>query len=83
MKHQFTSEHAAIDYARMLAAVTACPVLVMYNKPQRAYTVGLRTLPAIRQSGQHVASVHRSGLVEKDCLKQRWFRLSQQLCLCE
>lgn len=81
--YQFDVEHDAIESARTLAASTACPVLVMLNRFQRRYTVGLRTLPGVRQCGEHIATVHRSGLVERECLKKRWVRFGDGLCLCE
>jgi len=84
--YQFDRKAEAVEWARLLAVHTACPVLVMFNALTNRYTAGLRTSIGVRQAGAHIATVHRSGLVEEGhCLKGNWMqhRLLRNRCLCE
>lgn len=85
--YQFSREDDAIEGARVLAAQTACPVLVMCRTEngRAVWTIGLRTMPAVRQAGTHAGTVHRSGRVELgQCIRRNWLqRALKNPCLCE
>lgn len=73
---EFLFESHALVRAKYLAASTAAPVLVMRNVWGN-FCIGLRTDKCVRAYGEHVATVHRSGLVERRCIK------NENLCLCQ
>jgi hypothetical protein len=76
------SEESAIEQAHYIARTSAAPVLVMLL--DGVYRVGHRTDKAVRSFGKHIATVHRSGLVERRCIRGN---VEQEVrgnpCLCQ
>ena len=80
---EFALESQAVERALALADMHAAPILVMRNYWGN-FSVGLRTERAVRKYGQHVATCHRSGLVERfDSKHDCELSMGLRSCLCQ
>jgi len=81
---QLTSQSDAIQAARLLAVRDMLPVLVMESIDHTRCSIATTDCELIRSQGYHVATVHPSGQVDRECLRSNWLhRWLGNACRCE